>query len=336
MQKPIQQSSGQLAAKPTMSRLGWFIAILVAFVCAEALWLSAYADYQGEVFVYDSDQHNQRKAFPKARELAKQAIAFNRYNGYAYYLLGANEYLLDHYGPAIENLNLALRFIPHQTNVLRVLAQACFQHKQYADAVRSMERYFHMDPAPRSSADEMHSLRGQALYRAEFYGPAAVHLATAETYPTYRAILLQTRLSDALLMNQINMADYIYRRFRRACPKEQIAFKELFSGALYTGRLQSMLRFFEIMRMRGDVDSETLQYLALAYIKADRLDEAIMVLKEALRYSPNDPNVYLFFGDIYFKRSDLPNARENYRKHLELNPQSPYRPDILQKLGDKL
>ena len=124
-------------------------------VLCQALLIVTYRTYQGEIYVYESNQQNERKSFLAARELAWKALKFNPYNGYALYLAGSNEILTDHYDLGDDLLHRSLRYIPHQTNVLRLMSQTYFQQKRYDDAVAAAERYFRMDPSPHTSTEEM-------------------------------------------------------------------------------------------------------------------------------------------------------------------------------------
>ena len=60
--------------------------------------------------------------------------------------------------------------------------------------------------------------------------------------------------------------------------------------------------------------------LAIIYYMKNRIDEMIMLLKEALRLNPNHPEVLTNLGVALQKQTDLPGAIELYKKALAIKP----------------
>lgn len=68
------------------------------------------------------------------------------------------------------------------------------------------------------------------------------------------------------------------------------------------------------------------------YFKMGRLDDAIAYLERACRLLDSDPVIFEHLGDAYFGRKDLEQARRNWRRALDLNPQLLSVKEKLQKL----
>jgi tetratricopeptide (TPR) repeat protein len=64
------------------------------------------------------------------------------------------------------------------------------------------------------------------------------------------------------------------------------------------------------------------QVLAQSFVEADRLDDAILECKEALRLKPEEPGLHQALADVYLKKNDLVNAEAEYQNEIQLNPGS--------------
>jgi tetratricopeptide (TPR) repeat protein len=294
----------------------------------------ALREYQADIYVGESDNANSAQLYARAREMANRAIALNPENGYAQFFLGTNEFLLNHYQESINEFVRSEKYMPHLANVLRLLGQSYFYLQQYPQAVAVLDRYFLMNPFPKVTPEYMLRVHSVALYRNREYGRASIRFVDAENYNQHRVELLQLRVVNALLLNQVTMADYLYRRFRFKNPQDRIIPSEILARSLEGAKLRSSTRFFETMRMRGDADASTLKVLALAYSKVDRYIDAISVLRQALQSTPKDPELYLMLGDVNYGLQHWKEAADYYVRHLELMPKSPFRKEIEQKLTE--
>ena len=73
--------------------------------------------------------------------------------------------------------------------------------------------------------------------------------------------------------------------------------------------------------------------LAVIYYMKNRIEEMIMLLKEALRLNPNHPEVLTNLGVALQKQEDLPGAIQLYKSALAIDPKSL---EVLINLGDAL
>ncbi|GIX44578.1 MAG: hypothetical protein KatS3mg130_0986 [Candidatus Sumerlaea sp.] len=305
--------------------------IIVGLTILQALLLVAYAHYEAEVLASESDRLTDRQLYSRARENAERALALNPNHGYARYYLGYLELLQERYPEAINVFQSAIPLMPHLPALLKMLAQGYFFSGDYARATQTLDRYLRMDPAPRAGPDLIFRMWAQALCYSQEFGRASIALAKAEAYQKFRTELLQTRVLNSILLDQIPMADYYYRMFKFFAPTHRMDPGPLFANALAAGKLQSLTRFLELNRMRGELDGSTEKILALAYAKQARLDLAIATLKRAMGFVPNDPEIPLFLGDIYYQQGDHKSAEGYYRLHLQLAPESRFKKEIQQK-----
>jgi tetratricopeptide (TPR) repeat protein len=299
------------------------------------LALHAVNQFSSEALASRSIQLFESREYPKSTELAAAAVSKAPYNGYARWRLGTNELYLERHKDAIRTFEGALPFMPHQPQILRVLGQAHYFLGDYSKAAAVLSTFFAMEPEPRVAPEIMQRMLGQSYYRTSAQGDAAVSLASAEDYPEHRAELLQSRIVNAILMNHVISADYLYRRLRHLYPNAQLSSAELFTGAIAEGKLDSAVRFLEFLRLRGDSDLSLRKILAVAYGRANRLDEALTILREIKAVAPGDPEVHLFLGDLLLRKGDTEGARTAYREHLRLDPKSDRRGEIEKRLGGK-
>ena len=306
----------------------------ILILMAGAAFTQAFLQYASEVTASEADQQTTRKMHAQARELAETSIRYNPYNGYAYYYLGYLELLLERYQEAIQVFEAGRPYMPHLTQLLKMLAQAYYFAGEFNKAVATFDTYLAMDPQPRVGADNIFRLWAEALSRTRDFGRATIALARADSFDTYRDELLQTRILNAILLNQTLMADYYYRAFKFAFPEKTLEPTALFSAALAANRMDTLIRFLELNRLRGQMDATTEKILAMGYAKQGRLHEAVVVLTTAERISPEDPELPLFLGDALFQLGEREKALEQYERHLKLAPQSPFRKDLLRRFPE--
>ena len=209
--------------------------IIVGLTILQALLLVAYAHYEAEVLASESDRLTDRQLYSRARENAERALALNPNHGYARYYLGYLELLQERYPEAINVFQSAIPLMPHLPALLKMLAQGYFFSGDYARATQTLDRYLRMDPAPRAGPDLIFRMWAQALCYSQEFGRASIALAKAEAYQKFRTELLQTRVLNSILLDQIPMADYYYRMFKFFAPTHRMDPGPLFANALAAG-----------------------------------------------------------------------------------------------------
>ena len=232
-----------------------------------------------------------------------------------------------------------------QPILLRLLGQSYFyvgedketgrdaSRDAYLKASATMQRLDRVDPVPKTTPAYIAHIAAASLYQSGQYADASVDLARAETFPENSRMALQMRAVAALTMNQLNMADYFYRRLRGRFGAIALEPAELLARGLETGKTPVIVRFLEVIRLRGDADTAVLKVLALAYIRNNRVTDAITVLKQSAAMNPNDPETQLLLGDTHLMQGNTDAARGYYAAHLRLSPKSGFIKDIEAKVG---
>ena len=328
---PSRSSTGSAASGALrMLRFALLVSLLVG---GQYLVVRAFAQYHSERLMHESVRLYESGAFPKSRELADRSIRLNPRNGYAYWRLGANELYLEKFAEADRTFATGLLYMPHLPQLYRMIGQSHYFQKRFAEAGRTLDTFFSMEPAPRVAPDIMRRMQAQSVYRSQRYGSASLVLSKAEEFDQFRPELMQSRVVNAIIMNQNVAADYLYRRLRHLYPTQPLDSAELFSGVLAENKLQSAVRFLEFLRLRGDTDASLRKTLSMAYIRQNRMDDALTILNELKTVVSGDPEVHLLLGDVLSRKGDEPAAREAYATHLKLQPKSPFRAELEKRYG---
>jgi len=80
------------------------------------------------------------------------------------------------------------------------------------------------------------------------------------------------------------------------------------------------------------INEEEMNLLGYYLIEKKKLAEAIEIFKLNVRSFPDSWNAYDSLGEAYLKNGDKVNAKKNYEKSLELNPENQYGIDALEKM----
>lgn len=91
-------------------------------------------------------------------------------------------------------------------------------------------------------------------------------------------------------------------------------------------------KFMRASLLAGDKNPEYANNLGFAYHKLEKYDFAVYWLKKTIELDPKRSVAYLNLGDAYAKLNRNADARDVYKKYLELAPDSKAAPDVKKKL----
>lgn len=130
------------------------------------------------------------------------------------------------------------------------------------------------------------------------------------------------RLSGKALAVQtlLRFAGHIDALLGTAPDKTKTAY-EKGETALREGRYEDAVEEFKKAINQGNGDSGVAQHsLGLAYLKLDRLEEAIASLKEAIRLRPNFAEAHYDLGRVYHESGEFNTAAVAFEEAIRLNP----------------
>ncbi len=134
-------------------------------------------------------------------------------------------------------------------------------------------------------------------------------------------------------LSKLESALEVYERLIKEFPDSR------YTGSAYSGKadvLYKLSRYEEaielcqeaVKKIAGQYDKNELSYtLGWAYQKAGRINDAIIVFEDLIRYSDDDiikASSYARLGDIYLERREFEKAQDAYDSILKEYPRSPY------------
>ena len=91
-------------------------------------------------------------------------------------------------------------------------------------------------------------------------------------------------------------------------------------------------KFMQASFLAGDKNPEYANNLGFAFYKLEKYDLAVYWLEKTIELDPKRSVAYLNLGDAYVKLNRSAEARDAYKKYLELAPDSKAAPDVKKKL----
>jgi len=126
-----------------------------------------------------------------------------------------------------------------------------------------------------------------------------------------------------LLGNAYSMADKkekskaVFNKVKKIAPDNPLVVQSLARAQLLSGNVSSAITALEKLNI---VENKNLQYLLItAYIKDKQFEKAKNLILQLQKKSPDDPNLYAFYGDIAFTENNQEIAGQSYQKALAID-----------------
>lgn len=228
------------------------------------------------------------------------------------------EYLRQHEGPAAATtfLNKLTDRAPDFLPAWIFLARIVFAEKKYDEVSKILESVFFRDPQnidARMLQSDAWLVQNETTKATE----ALERLDT--TYPGLAPV--KYRLAQAYLKeNKLSQASTALDQALAANTEfvEAILLKAQLN--LRTGNAAGAIASLEeLVKKRAEV-KPALLLLADSYRAAGRLDDAANIFEEQIRISPSAPEPYFFLGVVRQQQKKTEEARQSFRKVLELAP----------------
>jgi tetratricopeptide (TPR) repeat protein len=114
-----------------------------------------------------------------------------------------------------------------------------------------------------------------------------------------------------------------------------LTFNEFIQASMQNGAVYAIRKLKENPTGPNQLAFEESEVNDLGYKflnELDRIDDAIEIFKFNISLFPKSSNVYDSLGEAYFIKGDQQEARENYKKSLELNPANKNAQHMLRQL----
>lgn len=326
--------------KPVLARLWYFLQqplvlklmFVFVFLMGQAALILAFRQHHSKVYVRQASSVLSAQSPPaQAEPYARKAVELNPRDGYAWFYYGTAVYLQAKMGAAVDILQTAVRVLPHSNNALRLLAFSHYREQRYEEAAQALEAYLTMVPLPPVSPDMVFRMAGLSFLRMGKLAEANMYLTRATDLVDDKGELLRVRATISLLCNQSRTAEYCFRAFRFYDPDKEFNPFELINNAAKANKTSTAVAFFEAAHYRDPDDLSVVKALAAGYIKSGRVEKAKNLLHSTVSSHADNPSLRLAYGDVLFADRKYREAFEQYDKHLELEPESRYRQDILRK-----
>lgn len=334
--------SSRSTQRPFRTALRGGVFLLPLLLCQAAIF-HAVRQFASEADTEQAIRLSNRRLFSQARTRAQSAAASYPFNGYALFQLGVADFAAgtspDFQKRAQESLLQAAPFMPHLPNLLRLLGQTHYHLKEYAESAAALDRYFRLDPKPRTAGDFLHQVRSMAHFRTGRQGAAAVPLTVAASFPKQELELVVPRLLNALVLRQPNSGQALLRATLFAHPNRGLSaqqIQELFAAASAAEGLATLEQILKPALQSKGADPRLAKYLAAGYLKSRQFDKAVRLAETFRSRYPEDADFPLMLGDIESARGRMDAALEYYRQHLRLRPDSPLREELQRKTGGQL
>ncbi len=256
------------------------------------------------------------------------------------------------YGRALAEYQAAEKLAPKDTRVYRGLANAYYWQKNWADSERQYQRW--LDAAPNDA--NAHLLYGLLLIEQKRTTTAAdqiqqaaklspcsadAHLLLATMYYDQNdetqaitelkaATAIDPQNPDALYI--LGTLQYMQKDYPASAQALQavLAIRSNFPEAhfalhsVYMEQAQYAQALQEIQAASTLKPNDAFYQasLAFAYEKVERWNDAIAAYQKSLALK-DDPEIRLFFGQLYVRRGQYDAANEQYQKGLALDPNHP-------------
>jgi tetratricopeptide (TPR) repeat protein len=92
--------------------------------------------------------------------------------------------------------------------------------------------------------------------------------------------------------------------------------------------------FFSRLDAMGKLDAKGMSLFASFPFQKKDYETALEILERALSIDPNEPNVFLLMGEIYYRNGEKQEMKRAYRRFLELNPNAPQRTELEKRIQE--
>ncbi len=315
-----------------MKSIFGILLFILVFILLTALSFNSICRFRSKILTHKAYIENRRGNYQSGLNFAKQAIALDKWNGYAYYYAGLNEISANKPSDALTYLYEANGIMPHLPSLYRLLGQTEYTVGKNDLACKHYQDYLTMEPIPVSSPGKAYFIYGQSLYRNGQYGEAAYMLQEAEKYDDFSTRTLSSRLLSAIVLNEPRFAQYLFRRYLLKTHADKVTSSDIFTANMALLKPESFLEFANSVKVNISDNFGAIQAIALAHAKLGNEKEARENIARLFKLDEQNPDVYLTEADVCTLLGDTLGAQNAYQQYLDKCPNSSLRSQILTNL----
>lgn len=199
--------------------------------------------------------------------------------------------------------------------------------KYSKDIVKLIDKHYYEYPKAGGLLWEVQDYEG-AYDAWEVFAVAPFEPLLGTNVPKYPgdSVVAEIRYNQALAAYQSHKLDDAITAFDRSMAlgynKKQV-YDYAIAVASAKGDPDLMAHYAEIAYpIYGDQDSKYVGYIVNAKIKHEQYAEAQKLLEDIIANDPNNAQLYYVLGIVYDTQEKMDDARENYRKAVELDPEN--------------
>jgi tetratricopeptide (TPR) repeat protein len=136
-------------------------------------------------------------------------------------------------------------------------------------------------------------------------------------------------------LGQYDRALYYYEQHLSSNPEDVEVALQAAEAYRIVGESDEAIKLLRSLESAGKLTLEGYNLLAVNFVESGELDSAAKALERAKKRFSDRPLVYFLLGEIYNRREDYKQMRENFIRYLELQPDSPHRERIEKILKQK-
>lgn len=297
--------------------------------------LESVKSYQALVAIEEARIQADRLQFSAAEAAASRAIDLDPMNGYGWFQLAMVDYLRRKYPETVEHLNRGIATHPHFGSSIRMIGMSYYLDGKYEEAAKYLGRYLELTPQPAVTPDlvfrmaALSSLRDGQLVRSSYeFGQAIRH--TTDKLEA-KADFMKIRAMISVLLNLPDSAHYFFLAFHHMTPNAEFKTLELVNNAIASNKVPVAVKFLQLVQKENPTDLSLVVGLALAYKAEGNFEKSESLLLDTIAKNPEYADLYLVYGTVLYDQKKFQEAFIQYDKHLNLNPDSTFRTDILHK-----
>ncbi|MBN1902724.1 tetratricopeptide repeat protein [Candidatus Sumerlaeota bacterium] len=328
---PVKENQLEKDGIPAAIRMGGGFFLVLVFLWGGNLSVRVFLS---EVHFYRAYRLLNTDAFLQAEIPTKRAVELNPSNGYTYYYYGTFLRKINKNDEALDMFLKSLNTIAHPASVLKQLAPFELEEKRYQNAIEHYRLALLYNPVPAQSPATFWFDYGKSADKAGFRGEALYAFRKAQTFDDPPVALYS---SIGFVLASLGMQNSAVEEFLSALGTHPELMDELSTLALAltkTGLFDLGNEIFSRLYAMGKLDAKGLCLFASFPMHEKDYEDSLRILEWARNVEPNEPNIFLLMGEIYYRKGEKESMKRAYQRYLELYPDAPQKAELQKRIQE--